>query len=233
MEAQVQSVKGEVLFEQKGPDVVVSALFTELPPGFHGFHIHKAGDLRGEGCKKACDHYHTGPQADHGGPPGSQGNRHTGDLGNIAVGPNKKPFEKTYTLENLDISDLYGRSVIVHADPDDLGEGEYEDSKTTGHSGSRIACAIIGRVSCEATKGGSALFNDNPRGRKPRVPGTGYGTRKRALNTIQKLKHKPIALKRQIATTLYYRAKHHAHQTKNMREAMNVFSTYLKTLKRR
>jgi Cu-Zn family superoxide dismutase len=36
--------------------------------------------------------------------------------------------------------------VIVHADEDDLGRGEAEDSKTTGHSGKRIACAIIGRT---------------------------------------------------------------------------------------
>jgi len=224
-------VRGEVLFRQAGPHVVVKVFFTELPPGEHGFHIHKAGDLRGEGCKQACDHYNSGPQTSHGGPPDSTGPRHTGDLGNIALGSSNEPFERTYTLENLDITDLYGRSVIVHADPDDLGQGEYEDSKTTGHSGARIACAIIGRVSCDQMKGGGALFNDNPGGRKPRVPGTGYGTRKKAQDTIKKLKGKPIGLKRQIATTLYYRAKHHAHQTKNMREAMKVFSNYMKTLK--
>jgi len=225
---------GEVIFEQKGPDVIVSAFFTELPPGEHGFHIHKAGDLRGEGCKQACDHYNVGRTQEHGGAPGSEGPRHTGDLGNIALGPGNEPFKKTYRLPNLSVSDLYGRSVIVHADPDDFGKGGHDDSKTTGHSGARIACAIIGRISCEQqTNGGGALFNDNPGGKSPRVPGTGYGTRKRAQNTIKKLKGKPIGLKRQIATTLYYRAKHHAHQTKNMREAMKVFSKYLKTLKRK
>jgi Cu-Zn family superoxide dismutase len=220
-----------VIFEQRGSNVIVKAFFTDLPPGEHGFHIHKAGDLRGEGCKQACDHYHVGLQTSHGGPPGFEGSRHTGDLGNIALGPGDTPFEKTYTLKHLNVSDLFGRSVIVHADPDDLGQGPHEDSKTTGHSGARIACAIIGRISCEAANGGGALYNDNPGGRKPRVPGTGYGTRKKAQETIHKLKGKPIGLKRQIATTLYYRAKHHAHQTKNMREAMKVFSAYLKTLK--
>jgi len=34
----------------------------------------------------------------------------------------------------------------VHEDEDDLGKGPFEDSLTTGHSGKRIACAIIGRV---------------------------------------------------------------------------------------
>lgn len=145
-------VKGSVLFQETVAGCSVRASFSELPAGDHGFHIHKAGDLRGEGCKGACEHYHVGAPQSHGGPPGSgfrhtgsrnTGSRHTGDLGNI-TGPS---WEKTYVLRSVSIADLYGRSVIVHADPDDLGKGSFEDSKTTGHSGSRIACAIIGRIS--------------------------------------------------------------------------------------
>lgn len=224
-------VKGEVIFTQIGPDVEVRADFSELPPGEHGFHIHKAGDLRGEGCKAACDHFSLDPNASHGGAPDSEGPRHTGDLGNIALGKNGEPFHKKYILRNLNIQELYGRSVIIHEDPDDLGMGNFEDSKTTGHSGKRIACAIIGRISCNQNGGDLGLYADNPKGRKPRVPGTGYGTRKKALNTIKKLKGKPIGLKRQIATTMYYRAKHHARQTQDMREAMKVYRKYIKTLK--
>lgn len=144
-------VEGEVLFQEGKTGCRVTAKFTKLPAGKHGFHIHKAGDLRGEGCKGACDHYHVGPPAVHGGPPSSKEPRHTGDLGNIS----DAPFTKRYILENVRISDLYGRSVIVHADEDDLGQGPFEDSATTGHSGARIACAIIGRVmdsSCSKTR---------------------------------------------------------------------------------
>ena len=48
------------------------------------------------------------------------------------------------------MDELWGRSVIVHADEDDYGLGKKDDSKTTGHSGKRIACAVIGRAeSCE------------------------------------------------------------------------------------
>ncbi len=36
----------------------------------------------------------------------------TGDLGNISLGPGSTPFKKTYILANLNVSDLYGRSVI-------------------------------------------------------------------------------------------------------------------------
>jgi Cu-Zn family superoxide dismutase len=130
-------VKGTVTFDKEGSGTRVIAVFTYLN-GLHGFHIHKAGDLRGEGCNGACDHYHFGPSANHGGPPGS-GERHTGDLGNVTAGT------YSFYLDGIAISDLYGRSVIIHADPDDLGRGGNTDSLTTGHSGARIACAIIGR----------------------------------------------------------------------------------------
>jgi Cu-Zn family superoxide dismutase len=133
-----RSVQGTVVCTEMKSGVHVEATFTKLA-GLHGFHIHKAGDLRGEGCKLACDHYHVGPPANHGGPPGKGVERHTGDLGNVTEGT------YTYLLKNIHVSDLWGRSVIIHADEDDLGLGDYPDSLTTGHSGKRIACAIIGR----------------------------------------------------------------------------------------
>ncbi|TXG65789.1 hypothetical protein EZV62_007064 [Acer yangbiense] len=39
---------------------------------------------------------------------------------------------------------IVGRAVVVHADPDDLGKGGHELSKSTGNAGGRIACGIIG-----------------------------------------------------------------------------------------
>ena len=133
-----RSVQGEVTFHRERTGVRVHATFTKLP-GEHGFHIHKAGDMRGEGCKLACDHFHVGPPCNHGGPPGFKGERHTGDLGNVKVG------KYSYFLKGIDIEELWGRSMIIHADPDDYGLGGNPDSFTTGHSGKRIACAIIGR----------------------------------------------------------------------------------------
>jgi hypothetical protein len=44
------------------------------------------------------------------------------------------------------VSDLWGRSIIVHADKDDLGKGGKEDSLITGHSGKRLGCALFGRT---------------------------------------------------------------------------------------
>jgi len=140
----MNGVKGEVNFAESPAGTKVHAIFTELPKGKHGFHIHKAGDLRGEGCKGACDHFHMGAKQSHGGPPTSAKNqqRHTGDLGNL-TGPED---EVSYLLKGVRLEDLWGRSVIVHEDEDDLGKGPFEDSTTTGHSGKRIGCAIIGRA---------------------------------------------------------------------------------------
>jgi Cu-Zn family superoxide dismutase len=145
----MNGIKGEVIFSESPGGTKVHAVFTELPKGKHGFHIHKAGDLRGEGCKGACDHFHMGPQTHHGGPPTSKSPRHTGDLGNL-TGPKD---EVTYLLKGVTLEDLWGRSVIVHEDEDDLGRGPFEDSHTTGHSGKRIGCALIGRVQTPACDG--------------------------------------------------------------------------------
>jgi Cu-Zn family superoxide dismutase len=139
-------VHGEIVCTNVRGGVEVRAVITNLPPGRHGFHIHAAGDLRGEGCKGACSHYHVGPPSDHGGAPGSGSVRHTGDLGNIEMSRGSTPYRNTYFLRGVSVEDLWGRSVIVHADEDDLGQGAHEDSRTTGHSGARIACAIFGRA---------------------------------------------------------------------------------------
>ena len=140
-----RAVQGTVTFSDRKNGLYIQAVFTKVPKGKHGFHIHKAGDLRGEGCKGACDHYHKGPPQGHGGPPGWKGERHTGDLGNVEA-----ESSYTYTLRDVTVEDLLGRSVIVHADEDDYGLGGEEDSLKTGHAGARIACAIIGRADCKS-----------------------------------------------------------------------------------
>ena len=72
--------------------------------------------------------------------------RHVGDLGNVNV-----PEEGVAKYEREDqLVQLYGehtvigRSCVVHADVDDLGEGGHELSKTTGNAGGRLACGVIG-----------------------------------------------------------------------------------------
>ena len=132
---------------------ILRVVFTRLPKGKHGFHIHRAGDLRGEGCMGACDHFHVGRPCRHGAGPshtrrGSRRPRHSGDLGNIPSATPTRPFRRTYRLPEFPPQALWGRSLIVHEKEDDLGLGHFEDSGTTGHSGARIACAVFGRAGC-------------------------------------------------------------------------------------
>lgn len=68
---------------------------------------------------------------------------HAGDLGNITT-DNKGTCTMSIRSERFTIDQIIGRSIIIHEDPDDLGKGEFDDSHTTGHSGARIACAVIG-----------------------------------------------------------------------------------------
>jgi Cu-Zn family superoxide dismutase len=139
------AIQGEVIIAPYKQGVLLKALFTKLPAGPHGFHIHKAGDLRGEGCMGLCEHYDLGHHV-HGAGPTSKKERHTGDLGNISLPAKRSSIRKSYYIKGPRVLDLLGRSLIVHEGEDDLGKGGHDDSTTTGHSGKRMGCAIIGRA---------------------------------------------------------------------------------------
>lgn len=77
-----------------------------------------------------------------------------------------------------------------------------------------------------------AVFNDNPPGKKRRLR-LGYGSGAKARASVKKLRKQPRQYQVQAAHTLYYRAKYHKHQTEGMKNAMNVYGMFLKTLKHR
>jgi Cu-Zn family superoxide dismutase len=75
--------------------------------------------------------------------------RHVGDLINNVKFNRDGLFIHEYydCLLNLFTEEsIYGRSIVIHEGEDDLGQGGHDDSKTTGHSGKRMGCAIIGRA---------------------------------------------------------------------------------------
>ncbi len=75
-----------------------------------------------------------------------------------------------------------------------------------------------------------AVFNDNPRGKTPRLR-LGYGTANKARRSVKMLKKQPLQYQTQAAHTLYYRAKYHKHQTKGMRNSMKIYGRFIKTLR--
>lgn len=112
------------------------------PNGKHGVHVHQFGDLT-QGCATAGAHYNP-HNLKHGGPFSDE--RHVGDLGNLIA----DPFGNAYMCFSDKLISLYGqysivgRSVVVHAEEDDLGKTNHPDSSKTGNSGARVACGVIG-----------------------------------------------------------------------------------------
>jgi len=120
--------------------VDISGIIRGLNPNQeHAIHIHETGDLS-EGCDSCCAHYNP-HNKNHGGPNSAE--RHVGDLGNIRA--NAEGIAEFKIIDSLvKVYSVIGRSIIVHADPDDLGLGGHSDSLKTGHAGKRIGCGVIG-----------------------------------------------------------------------------------------
>mmetsp|Transcript_24186 Transcript_24186/g.27400 ORF Transcript_24186/g.27400 Transcript_24186/m.27400 type:complete len:159 (+) Transcript_24186:96-572(+) len=137
------NITGTISFIQSGETTKITARVKGLPAGNHGFHVHEFGNLS-NGCTTAGGHFNPFGKT-HGGPADEE--RHVGDLGNIvSTGAGN---ETVYEVEDKLIKltgehSVVGRSIVIHADEDDLGRGGHDDSKTTGHAGARICCGVIG-----------------------------------------------------------------------------------------
>jgi Cu-Zn family superoxide dismutase len=131
------SARGTVTFTQDGDSVRVSANLTGLKPGAeHGFHVHEKGDCSsGDGMSTGG---HFNPDARPHGPQASP--HHAGDMPAL-VADSYGNANGSFTLKGVSIgsggSDLVGKGLIVHRDPDDYR------TQPTGNAGPRIACAVI------------------------------------------------------------------------------------------
>lgn len=128
---------GTVIFAKTGQGLRVVATLSGLSPGPHGFHIHQFGDCRAPDAASAGGHFNPGKTA-HGAPDAEI--RHVGDLGNI-VADDSGVAKMDAVITGLQLKGpdaIIGRSVIVHADPDDL------KTQPTGAAGARLACGVIG-----------------------------------------------------------------------------------------
>ena len=137
-------VKGTVKFFETENYVNIEVNLSGLKKNaLHGFHVHECGDLS-KGCESMCAHFNPYNKS-HGGPGSSE--RHVGDLGNLKTNQYGKAcytFRDSYIKLRGSKANIIGRGLIIHADPDDLGKGNHELSHTTGNSGKRMACAVIG-----------------------------------------------------------------------------------------
>ena len=133
----VSDIEGFVKLKQKanGP-TIIKGILKGLEPGKHGFHIHEFGDLS-DGCKSAGGHYNP-DGVDH----GDLESGHVGDLGNI-VADQSGTARFQIKAERVELSDVVGRAIVIHADEDDLGKGGDEESLKTGNAGDRLACGVI------------------------------------------------------------------------------------------
>jgi Cu-Zn family superoxide dismutase len=129
--------KGTVTFTQDGDEVRVRVNVTGLKPGaVHGFHVHDKGDCSsGDGMSTGG---HFNPTGKPHGP--QNGEHHAGDMPSLtadAYGNANTSFELHGVAIGLGATDLVGRGLIVHRDPDDY------KTQPTGNAGPRIACAVI------------------------------------------------------------------------------------------
>jgi superoxide dismutase, Cu-Zn family len=132
------SVNGTVEFRPSPQGVEIEARIQGLSPGRkHGFHIHEFGDCTDPEAESAGDHYNPTDQP-HGGP--ADRRRHVGDLGNIEADENGHArYSAVDPALSLDgPHSIIGRSVVVHAEADDL------TSQPSGDAGTRLACGVIG-----------------------------------------------------------------------------------------
>jgi Cu-Zn family superoxide dismutase len=128
---------GEATFEQVGDKVRVIVFVQGLKPGQeHGLHIHEGGACGPDGMA-AGGHFnpHGKPHSRH-----TDANRHAGDLPSLKAAKNGRA-KVDVELDGISIGsgagDIVGRTVIVHADPDDY------KTQPTGNAGARIACGVI------------------------------------------------------------------------------------------
>lgn len=104
----------------------------------HAIHVHEKGDCSAADASSAGGHFNP-RNAPHGRP--DAGPHHEGDMPNITADANGVARVNLHvqglTLGGAAVSDIAGRAVVVHAQPDDY------TSQPAGNAGARVACGVI------------------------------------------------------------------------------------------
>ena len=136
--ASASLVSGRLQLQAMGGGVHLSGDIGGFRPGtVHGLHVHETGNCSAADASSAGPHFNPAGRA-HGGP---QGAHHAGDLPNITAGADGVAHVNVHvdglTLGGAASTNILGRALVVHAQPDDYA------SQPAGNSGARIACGVI------------------------------------------------------------------------------------------
>jgi superoxide dismutase, Cu-Zn family len=131
------------MYERRGNDAVQLMIrASDLPPGFHGFHIHTTGRCDAPTFTTAGGHFNP-TSATHG--------DHAGDLPSLLVNADGTATLETATdrFSIADLRDADGSAVMVHSGRDNFANiperygGPDQETLNTGDAGSRLACGAV------------------------------------------------------------------------------------------
>lgn len=133
---------GDVTISESPYGLVFSPQLRALPPGLHGFHLHENPSCltaQKDGAPvtalAAGGHYDPDASGKHDTP---WGDGHRGDLPPLSVDAEGSATQPVLA-PRLKMSDLRGRSLMVHAG----GDNHADHPVTLGGGGARIACGVI------------------------------------------------------------------------------------------
>ena len=134
---QGNAVRGLVMFHEMDGHLMVHAKLSGLKPNAeHGFHLHDKGDCASADGSSAGGHFN--PDGQPHGPQDAA--HHAGDMPALKADANGVVDQKFMLMGPTvaaGAASIVGRSVIVHAGPDDY------TTQPTGNSGARLACGVI------------------------------------------------------------------------------------------
>jgi Cu-Zn family superoxide dismutase len=136
---QGNTAAGTVTFTQQGDKVTVSAKVTGLTPGKHGFHVHEKGDCSAPDATSAGGHFNP-TNKPHGSP--NAPDHHAGDMPMLEAdtgGSATLTTDLAGAAIGSGATDIVGKSVVVHKDPDDY------KTQPAGNSGARVSCGVISK----------------------------------------------------------------------------------------
>jgi Cu-Zn family superoxide dismutase len=134
---------GQARFTEAPRGVLITLEAKGLAPGWHGMHLHEAGDCSKPDFTSAGGHVHADAAKVHGllNPAGNE----QGDLPNLFVDMHGAATGEFFTtLVSLKGSggrpallDKDGSAIVIHANPDD------HTSQPIGGAGARVACGVV------------------------------------------------------------------------------------------